>query len=215
MKNDFDPIAWFLERLFRYRNKCNILFLKYPILLMCYIKGVRIGKKVDFNGFPVIRRYENSKITIGDNCTFNSARNSVRVGLHERCTLVTLLKNSEIVFGNNSGGSGIMVLAAKKIIVGNNVLIGSHTMIIDTDFHHSDPGKRYENENIPARPIIIEDNVFIGTNCMILKGITIGKSSVIGANSVVFTSIPENSIAIGNPCKVIIKKRWDKPKEKN
>jgi len=88
-------------------------------------------------------------------------------------------------------------------------------MIIDTDFHHSDPGKRYENENIPARPIIIEDNVFIGTNCMILKGITIGKSSVIGANSVVFTSIPENSIAIGNPCKVIIKKRWDKPKEKN
>ena len=215
MKNDFDPIAWFLERLFRYRNKCNILFLKYPILLMCYIKGVRIGKKVDFNGFPVIRRYENSKITIGDNCTFNSARNSVRVGLHERCTLVTLLKNSEIVFGNNSGGSGIMVLAAKKIIVGNNVLIGSHTMIIDTDFHHSDPGKRYENENIPARPIIIEDNVFIGTNCMILKGVTIGKSSVIGANSVVFTSIPENSIAIGNPCKIIIKKRWDTPKVKN
>jgi acetyltransferase-like isoleucine patch superfamily enzyme len=215
MKYDFDPIAWFLERLFRYRNKCNILFLKYPILLMCYIKGVRIGKKVDFNGFPVIRRYENSRIVIGDNCTFNSARNSVRVGLHERCTLVTLLKNSEIVFGNNSGGSGIMVLAAKKIVVGNNVLIGSHTMIIDTDFHHSDPGKRYQNENIPARPIIIEDNVFIGTNCMILKGVTIGKSSVIGANSVVFTSIPENSIAIGNPCKVIIKKRWDKPKEKN
>jgi len=119
----------------------------------------------------------------------------------------------EIVFGNNSGGSGIMVIAATKIIVGNNVLIGSHTMIIDNDFHHSDPRKRYVNEDIPARRIIIEDNVFIGTNCMILKGITIGKNSVIGANSVVITSIPENSIAIGNPCKIVIKKRWDVPKE--
>jgi UDP-3-O-[3-hydroxymyristoyl] glucosamine N-acyltransferase len=215
MKYDFDPIAWFLERVFRYRNKCNILLWKYPIRLMCFIKGVRIGRNVDFNGFPVIRRYENSKIIIGDKCTFNSARFSVRVGLRERCTLVTLLKKSEIVFGNNSGGSGIMVLAAKKIIVGNNVLIGSHTMIIDTDFHHADPGKRYENENIPARPIIIEDNVFIGTNCMILKGVTIGKNSVIGANSVVITSIPENSIAIGNPCKIIIKKSWGAPKVKN
>ena len=215
MKNDFDPIAWFLERIFRYHNKCNILLWKYPIRLMCFIKGVRIGRKVNFNGFPVIRRYENSKIIIGDNCTFNSARNSVRVGLHDRCTLVTLLKGSEIVFGNNSGGSGIMVLAATKIIVGNNVLIGSHTMIIDNDFHHSDPSKRHEDKNIPARPIIIEDNVFIGTNCMILKGITIGKNSVIGANSVVITSIPENSIAIGNPCKIIIKKSWDTPKVKN
>jgi acetyltransferase-like isoleucine patch superfamily enzyme len=213
MKNDFDPIAWFLERIFRYHNKCNILLWKYPIRLICFIKGVRIGRKVNFNGFPVIRRYANSKITIGDNCTFNSARNSVKVGLHDRCTLVTLIKNSEIVFGNNSGGSGIMVLAATKIIVGNNVLIGSHTMIIDNDFHHSDSRKRYENKDIPARRIIIEDNVFIGTNCMILKGITIGKNSVIGANSVVFTSIPENSIAIGNPCKVVIKKRWDVPKE--
>ena len=213
MKNDFDPIAWFLERIFRYHNKYNILLWKYPIRLICFIKGVRIGRKVNFNGFPVIRRYANSKITIGDNCTFNSARNSVKVGLHGRCTLVTLIKNSEIVFGNNSGGSGIMVIAATKIIVGNNVLIGSHTMIIDNDFHHSDPRKRYVNEDIPARRIIIEDNVFIGTNCMILKGITIGKNSVIGANSVVITSIPENSIAIGNPCKIVIKKRWDVPKE--
>jgi len=208
VKNNFDPIAWFFERVFRYHNKSNILIWKYPIRLICFIKGVQLGRKVNFNGFPVIRRYENSKISIGDYCIFNSAKNSVWVGLHNRCTFVTLTKNSEIIFGDHSGGSGIIVLAAKMIKVGKNVLIGSHTMIIDNDFHHSDPAKRHLSEDIPARPITIEDNVFIGTNCMILKGVTIGKNSVIGANSVVITSIPENSIAIGNPCKVVIKKSW-------
>jgi acetyltransferase-like isoleucine patch superfamily enzyme len=209
VKNNFDIIAWFFERLFRYRNRCNVSVFNSLIHLVCYIKGVKIGKKVVFNGFPVVRRYENSDIIIGDNCLFNSAKNSVRVGLQKRCTFVTLRKKSEIVIGKNSGGSGVILLAAIKITIGNNVMIGAHSMIIDNDFHHSDPNKRHQNIDIPARPIIIEDNVFIGTNCMILKGITIGENSVIGANSVVINSIPKNSIAIGNPCKVVIIKKWD------
>jgi|ERR1035437_2610335 acetyltransferase-like isoleucine patch superfamily enzyme len=211
MIEKFDISAWFFERLFRYRNKCSILVFNYVIHLVSYIKGVKIGKKVVFNGFPRIRRNENSKILIGDNCTFNSAKNSVSVGLQKRCTFVTLKKNSEIIIGNNTGGSGITLLAAIKIKIGNNVMIGAHSMIIDTDFHHTNPNKRHDNIDIPARPVIIEDNVFIGTNCMILKGITLGENSVIGANSVVINSIPKNSIAIGNPCKVVIIKKWDLP----
>src|ERR1035437_4057431 len=158
MIEKFDISAWFFERLFRYRNKCSILVFNYVIHLVSYIKGVKIGKKVVFNGFPRIRRNENSKILIGDNCTFNSA------------------KNSEIIIGNNTGGSGITLLAAIKIKIGNNVMIGAHSMIIDTDFHHTNPNKRHDNIDIPARPVIIEDNVFIGTNCMILKGITLGEN---------------------------------------
>lgn len=211
MKNNFDLIAWFFERLFRYRIKSNIFVFNSLIHLVCYIKGVKIGKNVVFNGFPVIRRYENSDIIIGDNCLFNSAKNSVRVGLQKRCSFVTLRKESEIVIGKNFGGSGVTFLAAIKIKIGSNVMIGAHSMIIDNDFHHPDPNKRYQNIDIPSRPITIEDNVFIGTNCMILKGITIGENSVIGANSVVITNIPKNSIAIGNPCKVVIIKKWDLP----
>jgi acetyltransferase-like isoleucine patch superfamily enzyme len=211
VKNNFDIIGWFFERSFRYRNKCNIFVFNSLIHFGCYIKGVKIGKKVVFNGFPVFRRYENSDIVIGDNCSFNSAKNSVRVGLQNRCTFVTLRKKSEIIIGNNSGGSGITLLAAVKIKIGDNVMMGAHSMIIDNDFHHSDPNKRHDSIGIPARPIIIEDNVFIGTNCMILKGITIGENSVIGANSVVINNIPKNSIAIGNPCKVVIIKNWNLP----
>lgn len=209
MNNNFDTTGWFFERIFRYRNKCNIFLFNSLIHFGCRIKGVKIGKKVIFNGYPEIRRFENSDIVIGDCCMFNSSKNSVRVGLQKRCTFVTLRKKSEIIIGENSGGSGITLLAAIKIKIGNNVMIGAHSMIIDNDFHHADPDKRHEVNGIPARPITIEDNVFIGTNCMILKGVTIGENAVIGANSVVLSSIPKNAIAIGNPCKVVIIKSWD------
>lgn len=211
MKENFDAVGWYFERIFRYRNKINIFIFNSLIHFACIIRGVRIGKKVVFNGFPVVRRYENSDISIGNNCLFNSAKRSVRVGLQKRCTFVTLRKKSEIIIGNNCGGSGITLLAAIKIKIGNNVMIGAHTMVIDNDFHHADPNKRHDTVDIPARPIIIEDNVFIGTNCLILKGVTIGENSVVGANSVVISSLPKNSIAIGNPCKVVIIKKWDQP----
>jgi acetyltransferase-like isoleucine patch superfamily enzyme len=206
---NFDVTGWFFERIFRYRIKINIFIFNYLVHFLCFIKGVKTGKNVIFNGFPLIRRYENSNIRIGDNCLFNSAKNSVRVGLQRPCVFVTLREGSEIMFGNNSGATGSTLMAAIKIVIGNNVLIGANSMLIDNDFHNPDPDKRLSGDDIPARPIIIEDNVFIGTNCMILKGITIGENSVIGANSVVVNSIPKNSIAIGNPCKVVIIKNWD------
>ena len=56
-----------------------------------------------------------------------------------------------------------------------------------------------------AEPISIGDSVWIGGNVVILPGVTIGSGSVIGAGSVVKDSIPENSLAVGNPAKVIRK----------
>jgi acetyltransferase-like isoleucine patch superfamily enzyme len=86
-------------------------------------------------------------------------------------------------------------------------MIGAYSTIVDTDFHNINPSDR-RSEKIAAKPVVIEDNVFLGLNCCVLKGVTIGKNSVIGANSVVINNIPPNSIAIGNPCKVIIQRNW-------
>jgi maltose O-acetyltransferase len=52
-------------------------------------------------------------------------------------------------------------------------------------------------------PVTIGDNVWISTGALILPGVTIGSNSVIGAGSVVTKDIPANSLAVGNPCKVI------------
>ncbi|RZK63597.1 MAG: sugar O-acetyltransferase [Pedobacter sp.] len=104
-----------------------------------------------------------------------------------------------------------------KIDIGNNVLIASNVQIY-TATHPVDTSERLiengaETENIPffrtyALPIKIGDNVWIGGGVIILPGVTIGKNSVIGAGSIVTRSIPENSVAFGNPCKVI---RENKP----
>lgn len=99
-----------------------------------------------------------------------------------------------------------------KIEIGNNVLIASNVQIY-TATHSTDVNKRLvadwdSSSGLPyfrtyALSVKIEDNVWIGGGVIILPGVTIGKNSVIGAGSVVTKSVPENSVAVGNPCRVI------------
>lgn len=99
-----------------------------------------------------------------------------------------------------------------RIEIGNNVLIASNVQIY-TATHPVDIKERLKAEWIEdpespffrtfALPVKIEDNVWIGGGVIILPGVTIGKNAVIGAGSVVTRSIPENSLAFGNPCRVV------------
>jgi maltose O-acetyltransferase len=99
-----------------------------------------------------------------------------------------------------------------RIEIGNNVLIASNVQIY-TATHPVEMQERLvegwvPNEETPyfrtyALPVKIEDNVWIGGGVIILPGVTIGKNSVIGAGSIVTKSIPENSVAYGNPCRVV------------
>ena len=59
------------------------------------------------------------------------------------------------------------------------------------------------NEGTKSPPIVIEDDVWVGAHSIILKGVTIGARSIIGAGSVVTKSIPADCVAAGNPCRVI------------
>jgi len=188
-----------------YKDSIKVLLFNQIIILLCKIKGVNPGKNIQFNGMPIIRRYPNSSIIIGNNCIINSAKNSISIGLTLPCAFITSTAKAKIIIGNNTGVSGLKISARSKVKIGNNVLIGSACTILDNDGHHSNLKKR-EKDIIPSRPVIIEDNVFIGLQCVILKGVKIGRNSVIGAGSVVTNDIPENSIALGNPCKVIIKR---------
>jgi acetyltransferase-like isoleucine patch superfamily enzyme len=88
------------------------------------------------------------------------------------------------------------------IRIGARALLGSGVTIYDSDFHDLHPDRRRG-----GRPrmgaVEIEANVFIGDGVMILKGVRIGADSVIGAGSVVTSSIPTGVIAAGNPARVI------------
>jgi acetyltransferase-like isoleucine patch superfamily enzyme len=100
-----------------------------------------------------------------------------------------------------TGGS---LCAAQKIIIGDRVIIGANSTIIDTDFHPlQGDNRRTHPQEAATAPVIIEDDVFIGMNCLILKGITLGKGCVVGAGSVVTRDVPPEMIVGGNPAKVI------------
>jgi acetyltransferase-like isoleucine patch superfamily enzyme len=207
-KANRDFLGEFFWHAFYFRLRIYGLFNNL-IRLICFIRGVKVGGKVNFVGLPRIRRYPYSSISIGNNCTFNSSKHSDFFGLVKPCTFVTLNRNAKIIIGDKVGATGVVIGSASRVQIGNNVLIGACSAIFDTDFHNPDPNIRLQHDVMPSRPVIIEDNVYMGFNCLILKGVTIGENSVIGANSVVINSIPRNSIAVGNPCKVIIRKNWE------
>ena len=92
----------------------------------------------------------------------------------------------------------------KSARIGNNVKIGGCVLITDTDAHPMDyVARRSSNEGTKSAPVVIEDDVWVGAHCIILKGVTIGARSIIGAGSVVTKSIPADCVAAGNPCRVI------------
>lgn len=95
----------------------------------------------------------------------------------------------------------LIILDCAKVTIGNNVLIGPNVGIYTAGhpLHFKKRNEEYEY----AFPINIGNNVWIGGNVVINPGITIGDNSVIGSGSVVTNNIPENVIAVGNPCKVI------------
>lgn len=162
-----------------------------------FYPNVYFGKKISFIGFPKFRNKPGGRIIVGDYCTFLSNPKSNMIGINRPCIITTQDPFALIIIGNHCGFSGTVVGAFSSIKIGNNVRCGANTLITDSDWHNDDPraGK-------PA-PVIIEENVWLGEGVKVLKGVTIGKNSVIGAGSIVVKSIPENVVAAGNPCKVI------------
>lgn len=93
------------------------------------------------------------------------------------------------------------ILDASKVEFGDNVFVGPNSGFYTAghplDYEIRNKGLEY------AKTIKVGNNVWIGGNVVVLPGVTIGDNVVIGAGSVVCKDIPSNSLALGNPCKVI------------
>ena len=95
----------------------------------------------------------------------------------------------------------LTILDEASVTIGDDCFIGPNVSIY-TACHGTDPVERNTRMEW-AEPVTIGDNVWIGGSVTILPGVTIGNNVTIGAGSVVTKDIPDNVVAVGNPCKVI------------
>ena len=94
-------------------------------------------------------------------------------------------------------------LDVNTITIGSNVLLAPCVQLY-TAYHPVDPVERAVPVEY-ASPIVIGDDVWLGGGAIVNPGVTIGSNVIIGSGSVVTRDIPSNSIAVGNPCRVIRK----------
>ena len=144
------------------------------------------------------------KIKIGNAVKANSGKMANPIGGDTVLRLV-VGKGAELVIGSNVGISNSTIVCQNRIEIGNYVYLGGSCKIWDTDFHSLDPIDRMQNgdKKVKTAPISIGDYAFIGGSSIILKGVTIGKNSIVAAGSVVTKSIPDGEIWGGNPAKYL------------
>lgn len=182
---------------------CRMLLHSFVSRLLALWWRIEVGPGSQFNGIPMFRRLPGSSIAIGKRCKFNSAPWSNFMGLNHSCILTTLSEQAVIKIGEGCGFSGSVIAAAKSVTIGDGVLVGANTFISDTDWHAVDHERRAAGDLGVSSPVVIEDFVWFGANVVVLKGVTIGKASMIAANSVVTKSVPANVMAGGVPARVI------------
>lgn len=158
-----------------------------------------VGQGLRIERVPYIRG--NGEITIGSG-VYISGKIGISFSRHACKTPKFQLGDRTFV------GHGCSFSAAGKIAVGNDCLIGGNVRIQDNDAHPLDPDLRRKGEPVndqDVHPVVIEDGAWIAPRCTILKGVTIGENSVVGADSVVTKDVPANMLVAGNPARIIRK----------
>ena len=200
----------------------------------------KIYRKVTFNpqkfvkNHPLIEVDESAYLMSGIRFRINDT-NKITIGKNSLIGAFFNFesKQGEVIIGDNTFiHEGAKLMARTKIEIGNYVMISWDCTIMDHTSHSTDYRDRAEDfdklilsqsnnnhllvdkcwDKVNTKPVIIKDHVWIGFGSVIIKGVTIGEGSIIGAQSVVREDVPPWSIVIGNPARVVKKLKEVSPK---
>lgn len=188
-------------------GRISTLFWTLRTKLLLHLLGCPYGRNLRVDGRVIIRVARRGAIRIGENVVINSRTGSNLVG-RTNPTILHCMGDGHIIFGNHCGCSFAVLSSKSGIRIGDHTKIGGNARIYDHDYHALDYlARRSPATDIAAcktAPVVIDDDVLVGANAIILKGVTIGQRSVIGAGAVIsIKTVPTDSLVAGNPARVI------------
>lgn len=155
----------------------------------------------------------------GARCENDGERGNIQIGAH--CTVgaafVSRFGGKITVGANTYIGPDTSLQAKESITVGENVIIANNVLLLDNNNHPTAPAERLKMsacvdflhdplwswQDAASAPVVIEDNVWIGRDARILKGVTVGRGSIVALGAVVVHDVPPYTVVAGNPARVV------------
>ena len=153
--------------------------------------GLRAGRGVVLGRGTYISLACGGRLVIGDN---------VRIAPNVHITV----DGGTLEIGDDSFiGDGAIIVAVERISIGRDALIASFVTVRDHDHGFGQADLAYRAQKLVSAPVKIEPNVWLGTHVTVLKGVTIGRSAIVGANSVVSRDLPAAMLYVGAPARPV------------
>ena len=183
----------------------------YPMLLGSCGRNVVFGQNVALRHPHKIHIGDN--VVVDDNCLLDAkgeTNRGIRIGdgvFIGRNTILSC-KNGDIeLAGGVNIGFNCEVFSASRVVIGARTLIAAYAYVIGGDHDFSDPSVAVLDQPRVSAGVTIGEGVWIGAGAKILDGVTIGQRAVVGASSVVREAVPDGSIAVGIPARVVGSRR--------
>lgn len=195
-----------LPKNFMLAKKINIFSFLYLNYFCKEVQRHGKGKIIPYKG-AVIDLEPGSQIIVGEKNiliganklrgskaeTYIRLRSGARWNVDGGCLIsygatLEILQNAVLESGYFSMNSFSVLIAAQKITMGQDVMIGRNVVIYDSDFH-----KINSNHSV-SKPVCIQDHVWIASNAMVLKGTKVGKGAVVAANTLVAKDVPDQTV---------------------
>jgi acetyltransferase-like isoleucine patch superfamily enzyme len=151
--------------------------------------AAQCGKRVTLRGWPQISNH--GRLTVGERVRLDSTVAKLEL---------VVLPGGYLEIGDNVFiNYGSSIVSSSHVKIGNGCLIGTHVMVMDTDFHRVED-KAWDTSGLP---IVLEDRVWLANRSIVLKGVTVGHDAVVAAGSVVTKDVPPRTLVAGAPARII------------
>ena len=190
MKMFLGPLRWLSS--FAARIRTAFFVLKLRARAVATGSTVRIGGNFSVGRNVRISLLRNSSLEIGDDV------------LMGEFTRIIVGEGGKLSIGSGTSFTGFdTIYANRDVRIGSKNAFAVHVLVTDANHHFSDARRNIVDCGCSYGAVRIDDDVWIGAYTVVLPGVSIGRHSVVGANSTVTRDVPARSVAVGSPARVM------------